>query len=193
MQVPIEITYRGVDKTEYIDNLIKRKAAKLEEICDYLISCHIAVRNPHRRRQLGNPYEVRLDLRVPPKHELLVKRKSTGKNNEEPLEVVIRRTFQAVQRELKKLVEKQRGEVKKHPHQETMGMISQLFLRERYGFLKTLGGREVYFHSHSVLNNCFDHLEIGTGVRFVEEMGEKGPQASTVEIIDKPSFTSGKG
>jgi len=36
------------------------------------------------------------------------------------------------------------------------------------------------------LNDDFDRLEIGTGVRFVEEPGEEGPQASTVQIVDKP-------
>ena len=190
MQVPPEIAYRGLDKTEYIDNLIRHKITKLEEICDYLISCHIAIENPHRQRQTGNPYQVRLDLRVPPKHELVVKRKSTGKNNEEPLEALIRRTFQAAQRELKKLVEKQRGEVKRHPEQETMAIVAELFPKENYGFLKTVGGRDIYFHAHSVLNNDFDRLEVGTGVRYSEEAGEKGPQASTVEIVDKPPFPS---
>ena len=34
--------------------------------------------------------------------------------------------------------------------------------------------------------NDFDRLEIGTGVQWHEEQGDKGPQASTVRIIDKP-------
>jgi hypothetical protein len=38
-----------------------------------------------------------------------------------------------------------------------------------------------------VLNNEFERLIIGTTVRFVEEMGDSGPQASTVEIIEIPA------
>jgi cold shock CspA family protein len=57
-----------------------------------------------------------------------------------------------------------------------------LFPEEGYGFLATPDGREIYFHRHSVLHPGFDRLAIGTEVRFVEESGEKGPQASTVAI-----------
>jgi len=46
-------------------------------------------------------------------------------------------------------------------------------------------------HKNAVLHGDFDCVEIGTGVRFEEEMGEKGPQASTVQIIDKPGARMG--
>jgi cold shock CspA family protein len=53
---------------------------------------------------------------------------------------------------------------------------------EGYGFLTTPEGREIYFHRHSVLEPGFDRLDIDAEVRFAEEQGEKGPQASTVYI-----------
>jgi cold shock CspA family protein len=40
--------------------------------------------------------------------------------------------------------------------------------------------REVYFNANSVLNGYFKKLKVGDEVRFVEEMGDQGPQASTV-------------
>jgi hypothetical protein len=40
----------------------------------------------------------------------------------------------------------------------------------------------VYFQKSSVLSNVFDRLTIGSAVSFVEEQGEKGPQASTVRL-----------
>ena len=48
---------------------------------------------------------------------------------------------------------------------------------EGYGFLETRDGRELYFHSISVLNGDFDRWEIGSKVRFAGEEGEKRPQA----------------
>lgn len=45
--------------------------------------------------------------------------------------------------------------------------------------------REIYFHEHSVLNCDFKQLKVGIEVRFVEEQGEKGPQASTVTVIER--------
>jgi cold shock CspA family protein len=56
-----------------------------------------------------------------------------------------------------------------------------LFPAAGYGFLETPGGREIYFNKNSVLEEGFDHLKIGTVVKFAEEEGEKGPQASTVK------------
>jgi cold shock CspA family protein len=43
----------------------------------------------------------------------------------------------------------------------------------------------IYFHRNSVLNRDLDTLEIGTEVRFAEEMGNEGPQASSVSVIGK--------
>jgi hypothetical protein len=39
-----------------------------------------------------------------------------------------------------------------------------------------------------VLNGDFAKLSVGALVSFVEEMGEKGPQASTVQLIEKHSM-----
>jgi cold shock CspA family protein len=36
-----------------------------------------------------------------------------------------------------------------------------------------------------VLHGEFNRLAIGTGVNFSEELGEKGPQATSVRIIEK--------
>jgi cold shock CspA family protein len=61
--------------------------------------------------------------------------------------------------------------------------VVKLFPEEGHGFLESEDGREVYFHRNSVLGRGFDRLDIGNEVRFVEERGEEGPQASTVAIV----------
>jgi cold shock CspA family protein len=55
-------------------------------------------------------------------------------------------------------------------------------------FIETADGCEVYFHCNSVLDDAFEHLTVGSEVRFVEEMGEKGPQATSVR--DRASTAS---
>ncbi len=47
-----------------------------------------------------------------------------------------------------------------------------------FGYLETSDGREVYFHRNAVVGD--GPLEAGAEVRFTEEAGEKGPQASSV-------------
>jgi len=192
MRVPLEITFRDVPKTETIETLIQEKAATLDRICDNLISCRVAVEKPHENQRVGNPFRVRITMRVPPGHELVVRRESTEGELSDRLPTVIRDAFDAARRRLKKLVDRQQGEIKSHPAQENLAYVVKLFEDQGYGFLKSLEGREIYFHRNSVLNNDFDRLELGTGVRYVATDGNEGPQASTVQVVDKPGSRRGK-
>lgn len=63
--------------------------------------------------------------------------------------------------------------------------VDRLFPEEGFGFLQTAEGREVYFHRHSVLEDGFDALRVGTEVAFAEEEGRQGPQASTVKVVGR--------
>jgi ribosomal subunit interface protein len=194
MQVPLEITYRGVEKTDALDALVQEKVAKLEEVCDYITSCHIAIEKPHDRPRSGSPYRVRLDITVPPGHELVATNNPGADTQYEEIDVAIRDAFDAARRQLRKLNKRQHesDKGKTHAAPETIALVTQIFRDEGYGFLKTLEGEEIYFHRNSVLHDDFDRLEIGTGVRFFVEQGEQGPQASTVQIVNKPGSRVGK-
>jgi cold shock CspA family protein len=183
MQIPLEISYRDVNKTDEIDNLIHEKTKKLERVCDYMTSCRVAVEKPQRTINVGSPYRIRIDMRVPPGHELVVKRKPGEGAMSDSLEKVIRYAFEAARKQLEKLVERQRDKVKQHPQQEVSAIVDRVFQEAGYGFLKTVNGREVYFHKNSVLNKDFSQLQKGMGVNYFEEQGEDGPQASTVHVI----------
>jgi len=117
---------------------------------------------------------------------LVVKREESEGQVHEQLPTVLRAAFDAVERQFKELVERQRGELKFHPEQERVAFVDKLFPEEDHGFLQNAEGRVLYFHGNSVLSDDFDRLENGTGVRYVEATGEKGPQANTVQIVDKP-------
>lgn len=188
MKVPLEITYRDVTKTDALDSLVHEKIAKLERVCDYINSCHIAIEKIHDRPSSGSPYRVRLDITVPPGHELVAESNPSGNNQYTEVDTVIRDAFSMAERQLKELARRQRESqrTKTQTAQETTALVNKLFKEQGYGFIKTLEGQDVYFHRNSVLNDEFDRLEIGTGVHFFLEQGEQGPQASTVKIVDKP-------
>ena len=186
MQIPLEISYRDIPKTDELDNLIREKAEKLDQVCDHINSCRIAVEKAHENPSHGSPYRVRIDMTVPPGHELVVSKNPSEGNQYTPLETIVRDAFEAARRQLIELNDRQQGEVKQHPQQEMTAIVTKLFPAENYGFIKTLEGQDVYFHRNSVLHNDFDRLEIGTGVRFILTQGEDGPQASTIQIVNKP-------
>lgn len=223
MKVPPEIVLSGVERTPFIERLITKGIAKLEQVCNYIVSVRIALEWAQRRHQTGNSYRMRIDIRIPAHREIVVKRFSVAAKRipdglaeletrsalegqpesesrtpirrspvrkrglrEEELPVLIRRTFDAARRELEKVVEKQRREVKLHAEQETQAVVEKIFREQDYGFLRTLDGEQIYFHKNSLLHNHWERLRVGNGVRYTPELGEKGLQASTVELVDKP-------
>ncbi|MGE5682324.1 MAG: HPF/RaiA family ribosome-associated protein [Bacillota bacterium] len=180
----LEVSYRDVERTDSIDTLIKEKLEKLEQVCDNITTCRIAIERPHSFVRSGNQFRVRIEIAVPPGHAVVVTREPGDSNMHQPLPAIIRDAFNAARRQLKKLVDKQKKEVKSHPQQEMGAYIVRLFKEDGYGFIRAMDGHEVYFHQNSVLNDGWNRIEPGTAVMFFEEMGEKGPQASTVQIID---------
>lgn len=185
MQLPLEISYRDVTKTPALEDLVAGKAEDLEKVCDHINSCRVALERPHASVRSGNPYRVRVVVRVPPKHEIVAAREPGQSDPDAPLSAVVSDTFDAARRQLRDLVEKQRGRVKAHPEQQVEGVVVRLFKDRNYGFLKTVDDRDIYFHRNSVPDD-WDRMEVGTGVRFTESMGQDGPQATTVQIVDKP-------
>jgi cold shock CspA family protein len=182
----MEITFRGMDKQEATEELIRQKAAKLEQVCPHMISCRVKVEQDQKEQRVGNPYRVVLEVSFPPGHEVVVKRESTGGDIHNDLHKILRDAFQAARRSIKKTVEQQKGKKKSHPTQQTGGFVERLFPEEDYGFIKSMEGQDIYFHRNSVANDDFDRLSVGTGVTYVAELGDEGLQATTVRITDKP-------
>lgn len=189
MNVPIEITYRDVAKSDGVERLIHQQVTKLEKFCKYISSCRIAIERPQQHHRTGNPYRVRIDITVPPSHELVAIREPQDSDAHAQLRSVILSAFKAARRQVQELVERQRKEVKSRD--EPRALVVRLFQAEGWGFLKTPDGQEIYFHRNSVLHGDFDRLTIGTEVRFEPEEGEHGPQASSVQIVAKPGARAG--
>ena len=172
MQLPVQISSRNLNLSPAAEQNIRDKAAKLEQFYDRIMGCRIMVEAPHRHHNKGVQYRVRIDLTVP--EEELVARAE-----DEDLYVAIRDAFDAMRKQLTAFVERRRGEVKRHEASER-GRIVRIFPDRGFGFLETPDGREIYFHKNSVVQASFGRLQVGDEVRFHEEMGIKGPQASSV-------------
>jgi ribosome-associated translation inhibitor RaiA len=114
MQLPVKIAYRGLEKSEQIDNLILEYAARLEKFCDHINRCDVAIEQPNHAHQKGNPFRVRIDVTVSRGHELVAEEEQKDQGAHEPLTKVIHDAFKTMERQLRHMVEKQRHEVKTH-------------------------------------------------------------------------------
>jgi cold shock CspA family protein/ribosome-associated translation inhibitor RaiA len=176
MEIPLQITAHDFQLNPVIESEIRDKAAKLDTYFARITRCRVVLEAPVGHHRRGGPFNVRIDVTIPGS-ELVVNRQA-----DEDLTVAVRNAFDAMRRRLEDYVRLQRGDIKTHEEPLLNGRVTKLFPQEGYGFLETSDGREIYFHSHSVLEPGFERLTIGTEVRFVEEYGQKGAQASTVHI-----------
>lgn len=183
MKLPLEVTFRNMDPSAALEDAIRNKSDKLERLSDDIMACRVVVEASHRHHHKGNVYHVRIDLTLPGR-ELVVSRESGANHAHEDPYVAVRDAFAALQRQLDAFVHKRRQDVKTHelpPH----GRISALTPMLDSGTIETADGRMIYFHRNAVVNADYDKLEEGMSVRFHEEQGEKGPQASSVIVEGK--------
>jgi ribosomal subunit interface protein len=180
MQKPLQINFRHMEPSAAVEARIRDEVAKLETFYDRIVGCRVTFESPHQHQRHGRLYLLRIDLTVPGR-EIVVSREHHDQHSHEDPYVAIRDAFNAMRRQLQDHVRRQQGQTKVH-EQRLTGRVSQIFLEDGFGFIESPEGDEIYFHRNSVLDEKFDDLAVGTNVRYVEEQGAEGPQASTVEL-----------
>jgi len=180
----LQITFRDFPSSPAIEAAIREKVAWLVRFYPRIMGCRIAVEASSHRRMKGSVYRVRIDLTVPGA-EIVFGRDPSAPHAHEDVYMAIREAFDGVRRQLQDHARVQRGHVKRARVSPPHGRVTRFFPQQRYGFVETEDGYEVYFHANSVLDGAFDRLEVGAEVRFEEEEGEHGPQASTVALVGK--------
>lgn len=131
MTLPIQITYRDMEPSPWIEARIHEEAAKLERYFDRITSCRVMVEVPHHHHQRGNQVHVRIDLGVPGS-ELVVNHEPSQHGElvqgataswEKHFEVnpqhkdaylAIHDSFKQAKRQLQSYAERLRGNVKLH-------------------------------------------------------------------------------
>lgn len=184
MQLPLQITFKGMDPSPAVEARIREEAEKLDRLHGRLMRCHVVVEAPHRHQHKGKIFRVALDITVPPRKEIVVGQERRQDHAHEDVYVVIRDAFEAAARRLEDHARRGRGQVKAHEGQ-SRGRVARLF--PDYGFIEGADGQEIYFHRNSVVEAGFDALEVGREVRYVaaENESAEGWQASTVHPMGK--------
>jgi ribosomal subunit interface protein len=182
MQTPLQITFRDFAQSDAIESYVRTRAEKLQRFSDRITGCHVTLETPHRHKRHGHHHRVRIEI-VVPGAEIVVTRDPAERKNNEDLYASIDSAFDDAQRRLADHSRTQRGAVKPRETPTRHGCVAKLFSYEGFGFIETPEGEEIYFHKNSVLHHAFDRLAVGARVRFVEEAGEKGLQASTVALV----------
>ncbi len=182
MKLPIQISFHNLERIEAVERSDSRGSRSARRV----LGSHHELSRGHRcaasaatsRATFTGP---RLDIKVPGEEIAIVQEPAQHDPFYENVNVAIRDAFNSAARRLEEHVRRQRQDVKHH-EVASHGRVSKLFSRVATVFIETPEGGEVYFHANSVLGDKFDDLAVGTEVVYAEELGDKGPQASTVRI-----------
>jgi ribosomal subunit interface protein len=114
MQVPLELHVRGLERSEALEALIREQVDRLHRFAHDIIAVRIAVERPQQHQRTGNPFRVRIEVTIPPNHDLVVAKEPGDHDLHDELDTVVRHAFRAMERQVKETVERRRLEVKRH-------------------------------------------------------------------------------
>jgi putative sigma-54 modulation protein len=115
MQIPLQITFHGIDHSNALEERIREKAGKLEQICDRITGCRVVVEAHHKNtsslHRKGEPFHIRVHVTVPGA-ELVAGRDPKDPHVNEDIGVALRDAFDNMGRQLRDYMTRGRAEIK---------------------------------------------------------------------------------
>jgi ribosome-associated translation inhibitor RaiA len=186
MQRPLEIAFRDLDPSDFVRNLVEERVERLERFYPRIIGCRVVIEAPHRSAEGHDPpLGISVEVDIPGRPRIVARDVEAQRSVKGDHLSAINRAFEAVERQLEELGDKQRGEIKRHENARQTGSVVRLFPEQNYGFIEIAGGPELYFTRNAMTDGGFDQLKVGTMVQVTQAgaEGPMGPQASSVEVL----------
>jgi cold shock CspA family protein len=184
MQTPVEMEFQDMVANPAVQELVANHMTKLEKRYGRITAGRIVVKGPGQHQQTGGLYDVNIRLALPDGREVNIGRTAKADERHSDLPFAINDAFKRARRRLQDQARRLEGKVKSHEGQP-VGTVVRLDPAGEFGFLRSNAGEEIYFHRNSVLGGEFSELAVGSRVVFAEEVGQKGPQATTVKFLGK--------
>jgi len=186
MQKPLQLSFKNIDGSEAMKELVRDRVGHLERLYPNLIGCRVVIEAPHRPARGGGrpPLGIAVEVEVPGKPKIVVKDMEERRNPRDH-GVLVNRSFDVVERKLDEASSIIQGEVKSHEGAGETGTVTRLFPEQNYGFVESKEAGTLYFTRNAVVDGRFDELTVGTMVHLTPATGEgpMGPQASSIRLL----------
>jgi ribosomal subunit interface protein len=113
MQVQPEIIFKHVRRSPWVEDYVVERLQRLDKFAQGVTSCRVTLAQEQASHHKGNRYSVLVEARVPPNHDLAVKKEKEVVEMQTQLPALINTAFGAIERQLKKTAQRRRGEEKK--------------------------------------------------------------------------------
>lgn len=192
MQIPVEIAFHNTESSESAEDAIRDHVARLERIFGRMTSCRVRVDQRNQNNTETMPPVVHIEIVVPGHEDIVVAHEPAHlqrKYQAPELRNAINEAFRIAERLLCKYKDKltDHGSAKRvhEAANEFRGQVAEMNPGQDFGYVMTKEGGLLYFHRNSVLVGDFDSLKRGDDVTYVEGLGDTGPTASKVRVIEK--------
>lgn len=94
MQVPLQIVFRDIERSEALESRVRAESDKLERFHSRITSGRVTIEEEHRHQSQGREFSVNIDVRIPGRREIV----ATARH--EDVYVAVRDAFDAARRQL---------------------------------------------------------------------------------------------
>jgi ribosomal subunit interface protein len=103
MPHPIRITVRGCERSDALEAAVKQRSEKIEQFFPQLIGCEVTIELEEHSKQHGNHFVVKVVLQIPGNDVVIDHQRA------EDAYVALRDAFDAAERKVKAVAERNRG------------------------------------------------------------------------------------
>ncbi len=175
MQIPLQITFRDLDRSLAVEEKIIEKFDKLDSFYHLITFARVVVGLEERRKHQGNLHKVSIYVALPGKDVVV------SHHPNENLYMAIQDAMDDLQRQLEEYHSRLYGEGKNHGD-KLHGEIVRLIENEGYGFIADEERNEYYFNLSHLVDTKFNNLHVGEHVRFLPAQGNEGLQARRISV-----------
>jgi ribosome-associated translation inhibitor RaiA len=112
MNMPIEIHFHDIERSEALEALIQERAEGLVKRFDRLTHCRVFVEATSRHSHRGTLAEVRIDLGIPARRPIVVRSETDLSDPQRDIAHALRETFAAARRRLDEAADQMKGRVR---------------------------------------------------------------------------------
>ena len=191
MQIEPEISFHNLEASQAAEDAIRDHVQRLERIYERMTTCRVRVDQRNQNQNDTIPPVVHIEISVPGYKDIVVAHEPGHLQHRfqaPDLRNAINEAFRIAERRLTKykdkLTDHGTSELRHEASNEFRGQVAELTPGEDFGFLMSKEGGLLYFHRNSLLTGDFDQLHRGDEVSYVEQMGDNGPMASKVRVLE---------
>ena len=109
MQVAPEVIFKDVDRSAWVEQYIGERLGHLERFGRGITRCHVTLSREQASHRKGNRYSVMVEVRLPPQHDLAVKKQKQVREPQTQIPALINEAFGAIETQVKRTVARRRG------------------------------------------------------------------------------------